>query len=520
MSTGGWGWSRRAHTDTARARSTVRGVLFIQVMANGLGALVVALYVHFLFPEDLAVRSEVNVVAFTIFLGICGIVTLPINMYFLRRAVSWVREGTRPSERQRSLLFWLPLLETLTAFVTWIGSAVLFAVLNTAARRASVGIMLAGLVTCSILYLLLEGHFRPVFALALAQGDVELPENRRDVLPRLMLAWLLGSAIPLAGLGLSPLLGPIVDQQDRLPWLALAGVIGGGAVMAAAAISVARPLNRVRGALRQVEQGDLEVQLPVDDLGELGRLTEGVNDLVAGLRERDHLKDLFGKQVGPANLVELASEGAIGAPGEASRVTVLFVDLQGYTRFSEGNPPSEVVAMLNRFFRVVVAVVNREGGWVNKFEGDAALCLFGAPQDQPDHAARALRTAEALPRELAREDDVLPAGIGVATGEVIAGFVGTADRYEYTVIGDVVNLASRLCDEAKSTPSGVFAAGSTVIEAGLPERWRAAGTRRVRGRNERVEVFSLRRELRDSPRRRPGRSADRPQRPQRSAPPA
>jgi len=241
---------------------------------------------------------------------------------------------------------------------------------------------------------------------------------------------------------------------------------------------------------------------------------------VAGLRERDHIKDLFGKQVGPQHLVELASEGAMGAPGEARRVTVLFVDLQGYTRFSELHPPSEVVAMLNRFFRVVVAVVNREGGWVNKFEGDAALCLFGAPQEQPDHAARALRTAEALPRELAREADLLPAGIGVASGEVIAGFVGTNDRYEYTVIGDVVNLASRLCDEAKSAPSGVLAGASTVEEAGLPERWRFAGTRRVRGRSERVDVFSLRREQRDSPRRRSARTKGPPPQPQRSAPPA
>jgi adenylate cyclase len=320
-----------------------------------------------------------------------------------------------------------------------------------------------------------------------------------------MLAWLLGSAIPLMGLGLSPLLTPIGHQEDRLPWLALAGVVGGGLVMGVAAISVSRPLNRVRSALRRVERGDLDVHLPVDDLGELGRLSEGVNDLVAGLRERDQLMDLFGRQVGQLELATIADEGglaSIGSPGEAREVTVLFVDLRGYTRYSERHPPAEVVRMLNRFFRVVVAVVNREGGWVNKFEGDAALCLFGAPQDQPDHAARALRAADSLPRELAHDTDLLPAGIGVATGEVIAGFIGTAERFEYTVIGDVVNLASRLCDDAKSSPAGVYAARTTIERAGWPDHWRSRGDRRVRGRVDRVEVFAPRRARRELARQR------------------
>ena len=99
---------------------------------------------------------------------------------------------------------------------------------------------------------------------------------------------------------------------------------------------------------------------------------------------------------------------------------------------------------------------------MNKFEGDAALCIFGAPQDQPDHAMRALRAAEALPHELEHGGGPLEAGIGVASGEVLAGFVGTAERYEYTVIGDVVNLASRLCEAAKEQPSGVLASATTV----------------------------------------------------------
>src|SRR5690606_35245724 len=120
------------------------------------------------------------------------------------------------------------------------------------------------------------------------------------------LAWVMGSAVPLAALGLSPLQGSDATELDRLPWLALAAIIGGGAVMSASAVSVSRPIGRVRAALRRVEQGDLDVKLPVDDLGELGQLAEGVNDLVQGLREREALRETFARQVGPTELVELA----------------------------------------------------------------------------------------------------------------------------------------------------------------------------------------------------------------------
>jgi adenylate cyclase len=492
-------WARREDSGTAQARTTLLGVFLLQVLANGLGFAVVVLYVRFLIPRHEIGQPDVNLLVFTVFLGTLLIVELPLNLLLLRRAVVWVRLGRPPTERQRRLVFWLPLAETLTAFLTWLTAALIFGLLNEHARRASLGILLAGLVTCTLLYLLLEGHFRPVFALALADGD--LPENRRDVLPRLLLAWLLGSGIPLIAIGLSPMLGSIPNENERLLWLAGAGVIGGGAVMIVAAVSVSRPIGRVRDALRRVEHGNLDVHVPVDDLGELGRLAEGVNDLVVGLRERDAIRDLFTKQVGPTDLAELASASGVDSPGQSREVTVLFVDLRGYTRYAEQHEPAEVVAMLNRFFGVVVAVVAREGGWINKFEGDAALCLFGAPQDEPDHAARGLRAAMAIPRELAREADMLPAGVGVASGTVIAGFVGTADRFEYTVIGDVVNIAARLCDEAKLTPSSVLADRATVQDADRHDDWRSVGTRRVRGRNERVEAFSPR-ERREPVRRR------------------
>jgi adenylate cyclase len=491
---------RQQGPDIVRARSTVRGVIAIQVLANGLGVAVVVLYFSLLLPNggptELA-NPTLNLWAFGIYLAANVLLLLPLNGLLLRRAVVWVRLGTPPTERQRRFLFSLPGFETMTALASWIGAAVIFGVINADVQGVSIGIALAGVVTCTLLYLLMEGHFRPLFALALQ--DAELPEDRRDVLPRLMLSWLLGSAVPLMAIGLNPLIAPEPLDGGRTAWLAIVSVAAGGVVMAIAAISVSRPLNRVRSALRDIEQGNLEVHVPVDDLGELGRLAEGVNDLVDGIREREALRDLFGRQVGQAGLADLAmSEGEPTASGDRREVTVLFVDLQGYTRFAERHRPEEVVAMLNQFFSVVVAVVNREGGWINKFEGDAAMCLFGAPQDEHDHAVRALRSAAAIPHELDQTGGLLRAGIGVATGQVLAGFVGTPERFEYTVIGDVVNVASRLCDIAKEQRSPALASAATIAAAlewsGVDDAdalgWRDAGRVSVRGRREKAEVYA------------------------------
>jgi adenylate cyclase len=381
-------------------------------------------------------------------------------------------------------------METATALVSWFGAAVLFGWLNQDVQRVAIGVALAGVVTCTLLYLLLEGHFRPVFALALQ--DAQLPESRRDVGPRLMFAWLLSSGVPLLAVSLANWTSDGPLESARLAWVGLGALIAGGLVMAVAARSVTRPIIRIRDGLRRVEEGDLEVELPVDDLGELGRLTQGVNHLAAGIRERDELRDLFHRQVGLAGLADMAVDG-VGKDnlGEQREVTVMFVDLKGYTAFAERHDPTTVVEMLNRFFSAVVAVVNREGGWVNKFEGDAALCIFGAPQDQPDHARRALRAARYLPRQLEQEGGPLAAGIGVASGEVLAGFVGTPERYEYTVIGDVVNLAARLCDSAKGQPSGVLASATTVQLGDSRDGWKPAGRIEVRGRRERAIVFTL-----------------------------
>jgi adenylate cyclase len=178
---------------------------------------------------------------------------------------------------------------------------------------------------------------------------------------------------------------------------------------------------------------------------------------------------------------------------EQRDVTAMFVDLVGSTALAEVLAPEQVVDTLNAFFGAVATAVAAEGGWVNKFEGDGALCVFGAPAAQPDHAPRALRAARSLRErlaELAASYPGMDAGIGVSSGAVVAGNVGTEARYEYTVIGGPVNEAARLTELAKERPGRVIASGGALERArDEATHWTPLGTVALRGRSTPTPIY-------------------------------
>jgi adenylate cyclase len=248
---------------------------------------------------------------------------------------------------------------------------------------------------------------------------------------------------------------------------------------------VGEPLCELTDALAEVEKGDLSVAVTVDDAGEIGQLQAGLNSMVQGLREREQLRDLFGRHVGE-DVARLALQQGVALGGEEREVAALFVDIIGSTRMATERTPAEVVAALNRFFEVVVAVVADHGGLVNKFEGDAALCIFGAPLELPDPAGSALAAARTMATRLRADVPDLDAGIGVSHGVVIAGNIGSTERLEYTVIGDPVNEAARLTEQAKERPERVVASQRIVDRADADEgsRWRLLEPLLLRGRAE------------------------------------
>jgi adenylate cyclase len=244
------------------------------------------------------------------------------------------------------------------------------------------------------------------------------------------------------------------------------------------------PLRSMRQAVDKIAGGDLDVQVPIDDASEVGMLQAGINRMADGLRERERIRDLFGRQVGEDVARAALRDGTTRLGGEEREIGALFVDLTGSTSMALAMPPSEVVRLLNKFFRVVIDVVESEGGFVNKFEGDAALCVFGAPVASDDPAGQALCAARKLGQRLEREVPEVGFGIGVSAGKAVAGNVGAEHRFEYTVIGDPVNEAARLSDLAKERQMGVVASGAALDRANGNEReaWSPGERTVLRGR--------------------------------------
>ncbi len=313
-----------------------------------------------------------------------------------------------------------------------------------------------------------------------------------------MTVWMLGSGVPVIGIGLialfSLLLRNLSQRQLEVAILITATIslVVGFLLMWIVAWLTATPVRVVRAALNRVEKGDLDAKVVVFDGTELGELQRGFNSMVDGLRERERVRDLFGKHVG-REVAAAAEQQLPRLGGEERHVAVLFIDIVGSTKLVTSLPPAEVVERLNRFFAVIVEEVDNHEGLVNKFEGDAALAVFGAPVALDCPEEQALGATRTIARRLRTEVPECPARIGVASGEVVAGNVGAKERFEYTVIGEPVNEAARLAELARNEPSRALASAATVAAASEREQrfWRLGRPVRLRGYDERVPIASL-----------------------------
>ena len=356
-----------------------------------------------------------------------------------------------------------------------------------------VGIAMIGLHAAAFIYLGVERVLRPVAATALVRFQ-PVRVTVLSVRARFLLAFTLGPGVTILGIAafLSLRTGADADLGAAIWPAVVLGVVDGYALVALAAASVTEPMSDVRRAMGRVVEGDLDVEIGVDASSEVGLLQIGFNKMLLGLRERERLRDLLDQYAGTEVAHRLVERGAdfVGIELDAS---VVMVDLIGSTPFTETTPPAEVVASLNLFFEAVVGVVADNGGWVNRFVGDAALCVFGAPVPCEDHADRALVAARALQAELATlrtERPWLDAAVGVSSGTLVAAEVGSESRHEFAVVGDAANEAARLTDEAKLRAGRVLASGDAIDRAvGERDAWTAAGSVVLRGRSRATALF-------------------------------
>jgi adenylate cyclase len=478
-------------------------------LANLVGALVVLLFSVVVPSPDGPVPDRIRLINFVVF-GAYVVAAMPVGLLlgerFFRRARR-VFERDQAPNRERVMLLYGPLRLMAVHLTLWGIGTVGWVIINVPfsvllAVKLGVTSLLGGLTTCTVVYLLTERLLRRAVTTALSTG---MP--RRTGLPgvvaRSVLAWALGTAVPLLGLIVLAIgsfgLAKVTLHDFAVVVLALGGtsLLVGLGVTYGAARAIADPVESVRMGLARVERGDLDVEVPVYDASEVGLLQAGFNHMAAGLREHARLQDLFGRQVGE-DVAKVALEHGIDLGGELREVAVIFVDLIGSTRLAADRPPTEVVKLLNDFFAVVVEVIGAHGGWINKFEGDAALAIFGAPLELEGAPTRALAAARELAERLRREVPTLQAAVGVSAGEAVAGHIGAEERFEYTVIGDPVNEAARLTDLAKSTADRVLAAGSVVDSADADEaaHWWLGEEVTLRGRTRATRLASPRTEER------------------------
>ena len=410
---------------------------------------------------------------------------------------------------------------SLTAF-TWIVPALILAVVYINSNEPSqvtilvvLRTLLTGLAAVSAAFFLLE------YALQMFLAPVFFPEGRLCATPGTLRLWI-GARLAALALAISivpfcivflgtwefkhsNLLSPQQKIDDftglllTIFLLFIPFIVGLTCLVTA---NLTRPLKEMTGVLKDVRNGLFDRKVKVVSNDELGYTGDVINEMTEGLQEREIIKDAFGKYVAEEVRDEVLS-GRIPLDGEKKEVTVLFSDLRNFTPMTEENDPKLVVKIMNSYFKEMAEAIQDEGGLVLQFMGDEIYAVFGAPVFRPDHPARAFRAGLEMRRRLVElnkrfEEKGWPKlshGIGIHTGEALAANIGSPDRLSYLLVGDTVNLASRLQSLNKETGTEMIISADT--HAFLSESELAASKlnrlppTRIKGKSRPVEVFAL-----------------------------
>ena len=345
---------------------------------------------------------------------------------------------------------------------------------------------------------LAEAPLRPVrVALAGGKGIGDSLPRRRPSFATWTNLSMLGVAFAFAMA--AAMVAAVFDRANHIPafWV-LTGfglTLGFGVpITVFASFSPAlKPIRDLAEGTKRVAAGDYSQRLPVVQDDDLGALAASFNRMQAGLAERQRLQAAFGTYVDPALAARLLEQGDDVFTGERREVTVMFVDVRDFTPFAEVNTAEDTVSRLNALFEIVVPSVVNAGGHVNKFLGDGALAVFGAPNDLADHADAAVTAAVQIHRRVAeRFGGQLRIGIGINTGMVIAGTIGGGGKLEFTLIGDAVNVAARVEQLTKTTGDTILVTEQCIDAlASRPPGLIDRGFHVLKGKSAAVQVFGI-----------------------------
>ena len=489
---------------------------------NLFGALVTFLYFTFIDPPPRAetVSVEANIAFFVVGYGAVAAVGVYLANRWRAPSIDTGVDVDDPDVRRRALA--MPFLMAGVSALGWAVAGILWGVIWPAltgtlvwarALRVVVGItLIGGSITTAFTFFTIERVWRPLLPRYFPRGDLSAVPGvpRIGVRTRLVLVFLFVGLLPLVLMArrahrvAAAIAGATPDEVVALlsnMTLVVSFLFGVSALTAIGLAffvsrSVSEPLRDVERAMERVGHGELDTHAPVVSNDEIGAVAEGFNRMVAGLRERERIRETFGKYVSPEVRDEILA-GRVSLGGQVREVTILFSDLRDFTPWVESQPSDVVVRDINAYFTLMEGAIRAHGGLVVQFIGDEIEAVFGAPVAEPRHADLALAAALEMRRRLAAWNETRRAsgavalrhGIGIHTGEVLAASIGSPERLSYALVGDPVNLASRIQGLTKEVGSDVLVSGDTVRRLKDHVSLEALPAVRVKGRRAEVEVY-------------------------------
>jgi len=505
-----------------------RRLFLTMILGNLGGAVLTFVYFRFLDPAAHEGGTAPQLAEVLYFLGAFSLLLLTGRGVSRRWSRSVIRaSGPLPDDvdsavlRRRAVM--VPVFLAGLSFSGWVMAALVWGVIwpwfagylawDSSLRQAFGIIFVTGAMVALFIFLASERLWRERLPILFPGGDLAATGARHlRVRTRMLVVFLMMSIVPMLVLSVATVVrvrgmrGMDVDaaRSALANLITVQSILVGIGLLLALTLawfvsdSVAKPLGKLLSAMGQVEQGQLDVRCPVVSNDEIGAVTEGFNRMVTGLRERETIREVFGRYVSPQVRDEILA-GRASLDGGQCEVTILFADLRGFSTWAETSPAVEVVQGLNAYFTEMDIAIRAHGGLVLQFIGDEIEAVFGAPLPDAQHAAHAVAAAADMQARLevwnrsrrAAGQRELHHGIGIHSGTVLAGNIGSSERMSYALVGDAVNVASRIESLNKVLGSTILVSGTTRDLLPDPSGLRPLEATRVKGRSAEVEVYRL-----------------------------
>ena len=500
-------------------------MMFANALSNAIGICVTVFMSFFesrtlLSPEYIDFMGRLNMIflpaSFALGFGLAFIYERPIRDFLNNKFHGVPMTGEAETAARRRLLnepFFLIAFD----MAIWITAAVFYSSMMWKYNWGDYGIadnfyrnLFTGLITSTIAFFVLQRILQHALA------PVFFPKGGLSAIPktiRIRIGTRLGAmllacnlvpffAILLSSIGLFQNVQNPNDLLDELRTSlivdSLVFICVGFWVTFLVSSNLTRPLTDIIQVLRKIREEQFDEKVRVTTNDEIGYTGDAINEMTEGLKERDFIKKTFGKYVSEEIRDEILS-GKTPLDGEIKEVTVLFADLRNFTSLVESTPPREVVSIINEYFKEMEEAINLHNGLVLQYIGDEIEAVFGAPVFRREHPVLAVQAAMEMATRLKKLNvelehrgcRPLSHGIGIHTGEVVAANIGSPDRLSYTLVGDTVNLASRLQELNKEFGTQIIISGSTRAHLNGAVKLKELPVKTVRGKIRPVEVFAL-----------------------------